>query len=306
MTDRVQFKIDARLAGTRADTALAETVKDISRSLARSLILDGKALVNGLPTKPSRRLSTGDDVVVELALPPSISAEPEPISLSVVYQDRDLAVVDKPPGLVVHPAAGHASGTLANALTALFPQTQAVGPADRPGIVHRLDKDTSGLMVVALSPVAHASLQRQISERTAERRYLALVTGHVYPREGSIDAPIGRDPGNRKRMAVHGVAARPARTSYRVCRYLPGFTLLEARLHTGRTHQIRVHFAAMGHPVAGDETYHGASIRGLHRQFLHAHRLVVSSPTTGKSLEFTSLLPGDLARALQELPGGND
>lgn len=285
----------------RVDAAVAERVSDISRSLARTLILEGKVLINGARAKPSHRLSAGDEVDVDVVVPPSLTAVPEAIPLTVVYQDRDLAIVDKPAGLVVHPAAGHERGTLANALTALFPQARSVGAADRPGIVHRLDKDTSGLMVVALTPQAHASLQKQISSRTAERLYLALATGYVHPEQGSIDAPIGRDPRDRKRMAVHGVTARPARTSYRVLEYLPGFTLLEARLHTGRTHQIRVHLAATGHPLAGDRTYHGATLAHLDRQFLHAYQLILESPSTGAQLEFTSPLPEDLDTALREL-----
>jgi 23S rRNA pseudouridine1911/1915/1917 synthase len=251
--------------------------------------------------RPAYRLKAGDEIDVEPIFSPSLTMQPEEIPLHVVYEDRDLAVIDKPAGLVVHPAAGHESGTLANALLARFPAVQEVGQEMRPGIVHRLDKDTSGLIAVALNPAAQTSLQRQIGEREAERRYLALATGKVEPATGTIEAPIGRDPVNRKRMAVHGMAARPARTSYHVMEYLDGFSLLDVRLHTGRTHQIRVHLAAMGHSIAGDRTYHGATYPGLDRQFLHAYRLTVRSPSTGEELEFRSPLPADLQTVLDSL-----
>jgi 23S rRNA pseudouridine1911/1915/1917 synthase len=193
---------------------------------------------------------------------------------------------------------------VANALAAAFPQTRSVGNEERPGIVHRLDKGTSGLMVVALSPAAYTSLQSQIAERSAERRYLALARGRLEPQQGVIDAPIGKDPRDPKRMAIGGIAARPARTSYRVLEYLPGFTLLEARLHTGRTHQIRVHLSALGHALAGDPVYGGPPFPGLERQFLHAHRLVLRSPSSGENLEFSSPLPTDLAEVLTALRQG--
>jgi 23S rRNA pseudouridine1911/1915/1917 synthase len=184
---------------------------------------------------------------------------------------------------------------------ARFPAAASVGPADRPGIVHRLDKDTSGLMVVALNDEARKNLQRQIASREAGRRYRALATGRVRPSQGNIDAPIGRDPDKRKRMWVFGVGQRPARTHYSVIEDLPGFTYVEARLETGRTHQIRVHFAATGHPLAGDELYNGGHIAGLARQFLHASELHLRSPSTNEQLTFHSPLPADLERILQSL-----
>jgi 23S rRNA pseudouridine1911/1915/1917 synthase len=288
----------------RLDVDIAEHVPELSRSAAQRLINDGKVLVNGRPEKASYRPTPGDKIDVELEAPPSLSARPEAIPLDVVYQDTDLAVIDKPAGMVVHPAAGHPGGTLANALVALFPSAGSAGPTVRPGIVHRLDKDTSGLIVVALSATAQQSLQRQIAHRTAKRSYLALVTGRPEPDSGVIDAPIGRDPKDRKRMATYGVAARDARTAFRVVETLPGVTLVEATLQTGRTHQIRVHFAAIGHPVVGDQVYGGESIFGLRRQFLHACYLALRSPTTGKDLEFRSRLPDDLASVLDRLRRG--
>lgn len=285
-------------AGTRLDVFLARVVDGVSRSLVSALVKDGRVLVNGRLEKPAYRLAPGDTVRVDLVMPPSLSAEPEDIPLRVVYEDADVAVIDKPAGLVVHPAPGHEGGTLANALTSRFPQTKQTGAEHRPGIVHRLDKDTSGLIAVALSPRGQASLQEQIAARTAGRVYLALAGGRVLPARGVIDAPVGRDPGDRKRMATHGASARPARTGYVVREYLPGWSYLEASLQTGRTHQIRVHFAALGHPLAGDVTYGGAAIPGLDRQFLHAHRLSFHSPSTGELLTFESELPGDLKGAL--------
>lgn len=301
MPRHLSFTAGPQEAGKRVDVAVAEYAPDLSRSTAQHLVAAGEVRVNGSTVKAARRLQAGDHVDVEISLSPALAAQPEEIPLTVVYQDADLAIIDKPAGLVVHPAAGHPSGTLANALAARFPQAREVGAEERPGIVHRLDKDTSGLLVVALNPAAHTALQRQIAARTAGRRYLALAAGHVTPPEGVIEAPIGRDPRNRKRMAAHGAAARPARTAYRVLNYLPGYTLLEARLDTGRTHQIRVHFAAGGHPLAGDRTYHGPTLPGLDRQFLHATELSLVSPSTGESLEFSSPLPADLARVLSEL-----
>jgi 23S rRNA pseudouridine1911/1915/1917 synthase len=275
----------------------------LSRSAAASLIRSSHVLVNGSTAKSSLRLTSGDVVAGEVVRENALSAEPEPLPINIVYQDSDLAIIDKPAGLVVHPAAGHRTGTLANALMARFPAAASVGPGDRPGIVHRLDKNTSGLMVVALSDEARNHLQRQIASREAGRRYRALATGHLRPNQGNIDAPIGRDPNNRKRMWVYGVGQRPARTHYSVIEDFPGFTYVEARLETGRTHQIRVHFAATGHPLAGDELYHGGHIAGLTRQFLHASELRLRSPSTNEQLTFHSPLPADLERILQSLRG---
>lgn len=303
-TTSAHLVADLAVAGKRVDAAVAAQLPDLSRSLVRSLIDEGRVRVNGQSVRPAYRLKAGDEISIEPIISPSLRMHPEEIPLQVLYEDHDLAVIDKPARLVVHPAAGHEGGTLANAVLARFPNAPVAGQETRPGIVHRLDKDTSGLIVIALNPRAQISLQRQIGEREAERRYLALATGKVEPAEGTIEAPIGRDPGNRKRMSVHGIAARPARTSYRVIEYLGGFTLLDVRLHTGRTHQIRVHLAALGHPVAGDRTYHGASLSGLDRQFLHAYRLSLRSPSSGETLDFRSPLPADLQAVLETLGAG--
>ncbi len=285
----------------RLDVAIASAAPELSRTLARALIDGGQVRVGGQVCKPSYRLARGDLVTATIDLPPSLSAAPEDLPLQVVYQDADMAVIDKPAGLVVHPAPGHPRGTLANGLVGMFPQSAGVGGEERPGIVHRLDKDTSGLIAVALSPAGQTSLQAQIADKSAERRYLALVPGTISPAEGVIDAPIGRDERHRKRMAVHGTAARPARTRYRVLRSCGGYSLVEAKLDTGRTHQIRVHFAAIGHPLAGDSVYGGPTLPSLDRQFLHAYRLALQIPSSGERLTFASDLPADLRTLLDRL-----
>jgi 23S rRNA pseudouridine1911/1915/1917 synthase len=213
----------------------------------------------------------------------------------IVHLDDDLAVVDKPAGLVVHPAPSHSGPTLVSELEEVL----GGGDPERPGIVHRLDKGTSGLLVVARTDEAHAALQAQVKRREVERVYLALAGGRLASRTGTIDAPIGRASRQRHRMAVAGAASREARTHFTVLELLSAETYLEARLETGRTHQIRAHLAAIGHPLAGDATYGGARKYGLRRQFLHAHRLAFAHPATGERLELTSDLPPDLAAALQ-------
>jgi len=216
--------------------------------------------------------------------------------LRVVHRDDFLAVVEKPAGLVVHPAPSHTGPTLVGELAEIL---GGGGDPERPGIVHRLDKGTSGLLVVARDDETHAELQRLVREREVERVYLALAGGRLASRTGTIDAPIGRSARQRHRMAVSGAASRQARTHFTVLELLPRETYLEARLETGRTHQIRAHFAAIGHPLTGDATYGGAERYGLRRQFLHAHRLAFAHPRTGERLELTSPLPEDLAAALE-------
>jgi 23S rRNA pseudouridine1911/1915/1917 synthase len=220
-------------------------------------------------------------------------AEPE---LRVVHLDDDLAVVDKPAGLVVHPAPSHSGPTLVSELADIL---GGGGDAERPGIVHRLDKGTSGLLVVARNDEAHAALQAAVKARAVERVYLALAGGRLASRTGTIDAPIGRATRRRTRMAVAGAASRQARTHFEVLELLPRESYLEARLETGRTHQIRAHFAAIGHPLTGDATYGAAARYGLERQFLHAHRLAFDHPRSGARMTFESPLPADLAAALE-------
>jgi 23S rRNA pseudouridine1911/1915/1917 synthase len=232
---------------------------------------------------------------VTAAQPPTAGAAATAPPFTIPYQDEHLLVVDKPAGLVVHPARGHRQGTLAQLLAGMA----AGGEPDRAGIVHRLDRDTSGLLVVARSEEIHALLQAALRARRVEREYLALVQGCPPARSGTIEAPIGRDPQVRTRMAVGGNAAREARTHFKLERRLADYALLSVRLETGRTHQIRVHMQAIGHPVAGDPEYGGAGALGLERQFLHAARLAFEHPLSGARIEVRSPLPGDLARALE-------
>jgi 23S rRNA pseudouridine1911/1915/1917 synthase len=301
MSHPADIEVCADEAGTRLDSLLAKRITEYSRGRLRQLIESGELTLNGRLAKPATRVSSGDRIEGTLSPAPAMSAAAEQLSLEVVYRNADIAVIDKPAGMVVHPAPGHESGTVANAVAALFPETVSVGGVERPGIVHRLDKDTSGLMVVALSPTAHRNLQRQLSTRTAGREYVALVQGRPKPAEGVIDAPIGRDRGDRKKMATHGVAARAARTSYSVMEVLGPYSMVRAKLQSGRTHQIRVHFAAIGHPVVGDARYGGPALDGLERQFLHAVALTLESPSTGEQLSFQSQLPPDLQGVLDRL-----
>ncbi|MDO8532062.1 MAG: RluA family pseudouridine synthase [Dehalococcoidia bacterium] len=285
--------------GERLDRFLAAQCPDLSRSRVQQLIEAGHVTVNGRPVKAAHKLKPGDDVSMSVPPPaPVLGLSPEDIPLTVVYEDADLLVVDKPAGLTVHPAPGHPSGTLVNALLARVPDLGGVGGELRPGIVHRLDKDTSGLIVVAKHERALRHLQAQFKERQVRKVYLALVHRRVQPPEGVIDAPIGRDPRNRKRMAVVP-DGRAALTRYRVLRYLPDYTLLEAAPATGRTHQIRVHLAHIGHPLAGDPLY-GGTTKLVARQFLHAHRLTFRLPS-GEERTFISPLPDDLERVLREV-----
>lgn len=287
-------------AGQRLDKFLAENYPDLSRSLIQKLIDAGSITIQGKPAKASARIQPGDVVRIERIPPREVELVPEALPLKIVYDDEDVAVVDKPPGLVVHPAPGHRTGTLVHALLGRYPELH-IGIDVRPGIVHRLDKDTSGLMVIAKTNSAMASLVQQMKDRTVLKEYLALVHGRLKTRQGVIEAPIGRNPRERKRMAVVATG-RPARTYYEVLQELDGYTLVKARLETGRTHQIRVHFASIGHPVAGDQVYGPRkSELPLTRQFLHANRLGFKSPGTGAWMVFESPLPSDLEQVLERL-----
>ncbi|GAB4431063.1 MAG: RluA family pseudouridine synthase [Chloroflexi bacterium OHK40] len=289
-------------AGDRLDRFVARMVADLSRSFVQQLVDDGLVRVNGRIARSSLPLRAGDMVAVTVPPPQPTTLTPEPIPLQIVYEDADVVVVDKPAGMVVHPAPGHTGGTLANALLARYPDMQVNGGV-RPGIVHRLDQDTSGLLVVARHDRAMQALTEQQRARRMLKIYLTVVEGRFKEPEGTIDAPIGRHPVDRLRMAVttHG---REARTHYRVIEELGAYTLLEVRLETGRTHQIRVHMLHRSRPIVGDPTYGGRRPRpsfGLTRQFLHAHRLGFSHPTDGSWREFHSPLPADLEEALRRL-----
>jgi len=283
----------------RLDKYVVQQCGGISRSYAQQLIDEGRVTVNKKVAKASTRLEAGDRVNIELPPPTTVSLMPEEMELKIVYEDDDLLVIDKPAGLAVHPGAGRSSHTLANALLARYPELSSVGGSLRPGIVHRLDKDTSGLMMVAKNDVTQASLSNQLKARSVVKNYLALVTGHLSPQSGAIEAPIGRDPHQRKRMAVVG-EGKEARTVYRVIRYMDDYTLVEVILETGRTHQIRVHLSAIGHPVAGDAVY-GKRVAFLARPFLHAATLGFVHPRTGQYMEFQSELPEELADVLERV-----
>jgi 23S rRNA pseudouridine1911/1915/1917 synthase len=306
------FQIAAQEAGLRLDAYLASQVEGWSRARLQRLIDSEDVLVNGKPSKPSYKLRANDEVEVELTSAPTTSFAPEPIPIEIVYEDGTLVVVNKPAGLVVHPAAGIHSSTLANALAHHFQQLPDSGAGVRPGIVHRLDRDTSGLLVVAKTEAALEHLSDQFRDRTVFKSYVALVHGRVTTDTGRIDQPLARDASNRTRMAVVR-GGRSALSLYRVRQRFNRFTLLDVELKTGRTHQIRVHLAWLKHPVVGDETYGGgrdntiqnaklrAHVRNLGRHFLHAERLAFTHPQTHERVEFRSPLPPELTQLLTEI-----
>ncbi len=320
--------------GQRLDKYVAQVVSDLSRSRAQKLIEEGLITVNGEAAKSSYRVEVGD--LVAVYIPPAETAEvrPEAIPLDIVYEDRDIIVVNKPAGMVVHPAYGHRTGTLVNAVLAHCPDlagAEGDGPTEpilsrspelvegvaeglaevlRPGIVHRLDKDTSGLIIVAKNGAARQHLQRQFKRQEVKKVYVALLEGRLEPARGIIEAPIGRDKKRRQRMVVME-RGREARTEYRVLEYFSSgagkashfYTLVEAAPQTGRTHQVRVHFASIGHPLAGDLVYgfRKQRLSGLRRQFLHAQTLGFRLPGTDEYIELTAELPDDLRAVLEEL-----
>ena len=285
--------------GTRLDKFVGEKCLELSRTRAQKLIADGYITVNGRVAKSSLKLEIGDKIDVVIPPTPPSPLSPEAIPLNILYEDDDLLVIDKPAGLAVHPAPGHPGHTLVNAILSHFPHLAELSDSLRPGIVHRLDKDTSGVMLVAKNQIAQANLINQFRTRAIVKAYLVLVKGKLTPERGIIEAAIGRDPSNRKRMAVV-TEGREARTQYQVIKYIGGYTLLEVAPETGRTHQIRVHLSAIGYPVVGDPVY-GVKSPHLSRQFLHACRLGFKLPSTGEYVEFTSELPPDLARALTDV-----
>jgi 23S rRNA pseudouridine1911/1915/1917 synthase len=287
--------------GERLDKVIPAHVPDLSRAVVQRLIKTGEVTINGRPGKPSYRVQVGDEVVVRI---PAEMPEPvvaEDIPLDIIYEDDVLLVVNKPAGMVVHPALGHTSGTLVNAVLAHCPQVADVGGLERAGIVHRLDKDTSGLILIAKDETTRAALQRQFKRRQVAKTYLALVEGQVQPREGVIEAPVGRDKRQRKQMAVVR-RGREARTMYRAVEYFADHTLLEVRPHTGRTHQVRVHLAWLGYPVVGDTVYGRRRQRLLSdRHFLHAAQLRFTHPTVGEEVDFRAPLPPELSTVLKRL-----
>ena len=302
--------VPADSEGVRLDHFLVSMLADHSRSQLQRLIKDGQVKVAGHAAKANQQVKPGQAVTIEIAAPIDPAPRAEALPLPILYQDHDLIVVDKPAGMVVHPAAGHASGTLVNALLHHVDDLSGIGGEKRPGIVHRLDRGTSGLMVVAKHDKAHEELSRQFADREVEKEYFALVWGEVMAGR-RIETPIGRDPSNRKKMSARARRSREAVTRIVRAEHLgPALTLLQVAIHTGRTHQIRVHLSAIGHPVVGDALYGGVHRRVAHdiravthldRPFLHAAHLVFTHPDDGRRMEFTSALPEDLQRVLDDL-----
>ncbi len=307
-------------AGARLDAYLASQIENWSRARLQRLIESEDVVVNGKAVKPSYKVAANDEIDIEFTSSTLANFSPENIPLEIVFEDDDIVVVNKPAGLVVHPAAGTPSGTLANALAYHFEKLSTHAGAIRPGIVHRLDKDTSGLLVVAKTEAGHENLADQFRAREISKNYVALVYGVVKQESGRIEQPIARDPRNRTRMAVVA-GGRGALSLYRVKRSYESFTLLDVDLKTGRTHQIRVHLSWLKHPVVGDELYSGgrenniadvklrARIRKLKRQFLHAEELGFSHPRTGEAMRFNAPLPSELTGLLEKLeerPAGKE
>lgn len=289
------------MEGERLDTWLALKVPELSRSQVKSLIEDGLVLVGGQVRKPGYRVKPGEHVEVRIPPPRETRVEAQDIPLNIIYEDQDVAVIDKPQGMVVHPAHGHWDQTLVNALLYQVRDLSGINGEIRPGIVHRLDKDTSGILVVAKNDLAHQSLSSQIKARSMKREYIALVHGVIKEQAGTIQAPIGRSKTHRKKMAVVK-DGRPAVTHYEVLRRYRDYTLVRVRLETGRTHQIRVHFSYIGHPVVGDVVYGPSKPHfDLVGQLLHARYLGFKHPVSGAMMEFSSPLPEYFATILQHL-----
>ena len=287
---------------SRLDQYLAGQDTGLTRSRLQRLIAEGQVLVNDGPVKPSHKVRKGDRVTLSVPPPRPTGLVAQDIPVAVVYQDQDLVVIDKPAGLAVHPGPGHPDNTLVNALLALCPDIQGIGGEIRPGIVHRLDKDTSGLMMVAKTHQTHNNLSDQIKAHQVTKGYLALVEGFPAPAQGKVDAPVGRHPRRRTRMAVV-VGGKEARTSYKTREKFEDHSLLELYLETGRTHQIRVHMAHIGCPLVGDTVYgHKSPLAGRH--FLHAFHLAFRHPASGEPLEFQTVLPDDLAPVIDALQEG--
>jgi len=307
--------VDKQHDGMRLDAFVAETVPGVSRSQAKRLIDQGHVIVAGREAKPSLAVSAGDSVSVTIPPPVEPSAAPEDIPLEIIHEDDDVIVINKPAGLVVHPAAGHPSGTLVNALLSHCGGLSSVGGEMRAGIVHRLDVGTSGVMVATKNDAAHRSLTSQFQARTVEKVYVAMVLGSLRTESGSFDAPLGRSRGDRKRISSHTTKGRVALTDWRVLeRFGKALCWVEVTLHTGRTHQIRAHFAEAGHALVGDPLYGGEkklsrvpagpmrdAVESLGRPALHAWRLGFDHPRTGKRMRFTAPLPDDLESLLKAL-----
>jgi 23S rRNA pseudouridine1911/1915/1917 synthase len=286
-------------AKLRLDRFLAKQLPQYSRSRLQQLIRAGFVRLNGVITRPREPVRSGDQI--EITEPPleKIANEPEPIPLEILFEDDDLIVINKPAGLVVHPGAGHQQHTLVNALLSHCTTLSGIGGKERPGIVHRLDKETSGCLVVAKNDATHRELSKQFAERTVEKIYVAFVAGKLRKQSGLIEEEIGRHPVHRQRMSVGASRGRAAKTEYRVLRSGDQASLIECRLHSGRTHQIRVHLHHIGHPVLGDKVYAARRAKDFARQMLHAWKLGFHHPSTGEWRKFEAPLPNDFATAIK-------
>jgi len=302
------YQIGSGDAGARLDVFVASREEQLSRSFVQKLIGDGAITVNQKTARAKYRLKEGDSVAVAAPPPVELKVCPEPIPLDIFYEDKDVIVVNKPRGMVVHPAEGNYTGTLVNALLYHCRDLSGINGVLRPGIVHRIDKDTSGLLMIAKNDLAHEHLAGQLKEHTVRRGYLGLAHGILASERGMVDAPIGRDPRDRQKMAVTNRNGKAAVTHYRVLGSAGNYTLLKLRLETGRTHQIRVHMAYIGHPLVGDARYGPSKPHwGLGGQFLHAYMLGFVHPRSGEFLEFRAHLPEELNAILQKLGiGGNN
>lgn len=293
-----ELAVPKQSSGTRLDRFIAEQLPQFSRSRIQQLIRSGAVTRNGQTARPRDLVRMDDHIRLTEPAPDPIDTRPEAIPLDIIYEDNDLVVLNKPAGLVVHPGAGHREHTLVNALLNHCPQLSGVGGKERPGIVHRLDKDTSGCLVVAKNDIAHRSLSNQFADRTVEKIYLALVAGKLRTRAGLIEEKIGRHPVHRQKMAVSANRGREAKTEYRVLESSDVVSLVECRLHSGRTHQIRVHLHHLGHPVIGDNVYGRRNSVPAPRQMLHAWKLGFGHPVTAQWKEFEAPIPADFRQAM--------
>ena len=300
----MELKIDAAAAGLRLDKAVAD-LTELSRGLANEQIKNGQILVNGLAKKAKYAVKEGDVISYEIPEPEVVEYVAEDLPLEIVYQDEDVAVVNKPQGMVVHPSTGHTSGTLVNALMYHIKDLSGINGVLRPGIVHRIDKDTSGLLMIAKNDQAHLALADELKDKKSLRKYWAIVHGNLPNDRGVIEAPIGRSEKDRKKQAVTA-KGKPALTRFQVLERFGDYTLVELQLETGRTHQIRVHMAYIGHPVAGDEVYGPRKTLKGHGQFLHARTLGFTHPRTGEVLEFTAEAPTIFLETLEKLRKAHD
>ncbi|MFO8009854.1 MAG: RluA family pseudouridine synthase [Dehalococcoidia bacterium] len=297
-----QIELIVEETGGRLDRYIASHT-ELSRGYVQKLIREGMVLVGGRTARPKRSITVNERIHISIPEPEETELAAENISLNIVFEDADVLVVDKPAGLTVHPGAGKKTGTLVNAILAYCPDLSGIKGTVRPGIVHRLDKDTSGLVMVAKNDRSQASLSEQVKKREIEKGYLSLVSGELSPAEGAIEGPVGRHPGDRKKMAIVS-GGREAVTHYKVVEHIGKYTFLEVRPETGRTHQIRVHFSSIGYPLVGDAVY-GGDTRLIKRQFLHAHRLGFRLPGSGAYRVFTSNLPEELSQVLKDIAFNN-